>query len=115
MTRPSDNAEARTRSILASSRLVGVLDHILAAVLAAWRDSFVLGMTRQLIDRAGGGTLPGRLRLSGSVMVVAAATALAMQRLASRPAPLTWIVPALSLFAGACLFAVARAWPERQP
>jgi hypothetical protein len=115
MTLSSENAEARTRSIVASSRLAGILDRILATVIAAWRDSFVAGMTRQWVDRAGDGTRLGRIRLAGSLMVVASATALAMQRLASRPAPLTWIVPALSLLAGACLFTLARAWPERQP
>ena len=48
-------------------------------------------------------------------MTIASATVLVLQRLASRPAPLTWIVPALTLIAGGCLFAFARVRAERQP
>src|SRR5471032_764780 len=102
MTISEGHNEARALSIARSSRLVGVLDRMLVSVIAAWRDSFAGMLSRQVIDRVTEGTVPDRLRLAGVLTAAASATALAMQRLASRPAPLTWIVPALFLFVGVC-------------
>jgi hypothetical protein len=100
--------EARTMSIVRSSGVVRLLDGLLTLVIAAWADSIVGGAWRQLVDRVTTRTTAGRARLAGGVMVVASATALVVQRFASRPAPLTWIVPALFLLAGVSLMAAAR-------
>jgi hypothetical protein len=100
--------DARTLSIVRASVLVRMLDGLVTLVIAAWADSIVVAMWRRCVDRLTTRTTAGRVRLGGGVMVVASVTALVMQRFSSRPAPLTWMVPALFLFAGVCLMAAAR-------
>jgi hypothetical protein len=108
-----ENKEARTMSIVRSSRLFQMVDRMLTIAIAAWCDSVFGAMSRQVIDRVKERTVAERVRLAGGVTAVASATALVMQRLAPRPAPLTWIVPALCLFVGVGLIAVARERPAR--
>ena len=105
------NKEARTESIVGSSRLVRLLDRILAAVIAVWSASVAGATSRQVIDHVKARNVAGRVRLAGDVMAVASATALAMR--AARPTPFTWIMPALFLFVGVCLIAVAHERPAR--
>lgn len=107
------NTDARTLSIVRSSRLVRMADGVLAMAIAAWCDSVAGAMSRQVIDRVKERTVAERARLAGGVTAVASATALAMQRLTPRPVPLTWIVPTLLLIVGICLIAVARERPAR--
>lgn len=103
--------EARAVSIVQSSRLVRMVDRMLAVAIVAWFDSIAGTMSRKVIDRVRERTVAERARLAGGVTAVASATALAMQRLAPRPEPWTWIVPALFLFAGVCVIAVVRERP----
>jgi hypothetical protein len=107
------NIEARTVSIVRSSLLFHLADRMLKRALAAWSDSAVGAASRHIRDRMQGRTLAETLRLGGGLTVAASATALALQRLGTRPAPLTWILPALGLLVGACLLASARASAER--
>ena len=90
-----------------------MLDGILAAVIAAWRSSVTHDLWQRASARLRARTVSERARLAGAVTTVAAITALAMQRLASRPAPLTWIVPAGCLLIGVCLMTAARERPSR--
>jgi hypothetical protein len=108
-----ENKEARTTSMVRSSRLVRVLDRLLDTAFAAWRDSVAGVISRQMFEGVKERTLAERLRLAGGVTAVAAATALAMQRLAPRPTPFMWIVPALFLLVGVCLIALAWERPAR--
>jgi hypothetical protein len=113
--RTREDTDARVLSIVQSSGLARMIDRLLATVIVAGRHSAVAALSRQVFDRAGGGAWPDRARLGGSTTVIASATALVLQRLGSRPAPLGWIVPALMLIVGVCLFALARVRAERQP
>ena len=105
--------DARSESIVRSSRLFRILDRMLAIAIAAWTHSIVGAISRQTIERAKEGTFADRVLLAGAVTTVASATALAIQQLASRPSPLIWIVPAMFLVAGVGLIAVARVRPAR--
>jgi hypothetical protein len=95
----SEIAETRVLSIVQSSALVRLLDRVLATVIAAWNASIADRLWPRGTD----------VRIAGSVTAIASATALVLQRLAARPAPLVWIVPALALIAGLCLIALSRA------
>ena len=100
-------------SIVRSSRLVRMADRMLATAIGAWRDSTASAICRQVANRVKEHTVPERVRLAGGLMASASATVIVAQRLVPRPVPLTWIVPALFLFVGVCLIAVARARPAR--
>jgi hypothetical protein len=108
------NADARTLAIVRSSGLVRMIDRLLATVIVALRNSAVAAWSRQVFDRGGGRPWPDRVRLASAATMVASATVLVLQRLALPPAPRTWIVPALMLVAGVCLFALTRNRAERQ-
>jgi hypothetical protein len=108
-----EHKEARTLSIVRSSRLFQMVDRMLTIAIAAWCDSVFGAMSRQVIDRVKERTVAERLRLVGGVTAVASATALVTQRLAPRPEPLTWIIPTLLLIVGVRLIAVARGRPPR--
>ena len=112
-TRRRAATEARTESIVRSSHLFRMADRALAIVTAAWTHSIAGAMSRQVFDRAKQRTMAERVCLTGGVTAVASATALALQRLAPRPAPFVWIVPAIFLCVGAGLIAVARERPAR--
>jgi hypothetical protein len=102
----STREEARTLAILESSRLFQIADRALATSGVAWRESRACALSGWLFDRFRPRSRAGRVRVAGGMMAVASATALALQRLASRPAPLTWIVPALFLVVGFCLMGI---------
>jgi hypothetical protein len=105
--------DARTMSIVRASLLARLLDGTLALVIAAWQGSITASIWQRAIARLRAGTVSEQARTAGAVMTVAAVIALATERLASRPAPLTWIVPAGCLLIGVCLMTAARARPSR--
>jgi hypothetical protein len=105
--------DARALSIVRSSRLVRAADRMLSAAIVAWRGSVVGTALRRLIDRGKEQTAAARARRAGGVIAVASGTALIVQRLASRPEALTWMVPALLLIGSLCLIAAARTRPSR--
>lgn len=89
--------------VVRGSWLVQSLERILGRGTAAWRDSVAGSLYGQLVHRMEAYAAVERIRLAGGVCAVAAATALALQRLSPRPEPLTWILPALFLGVGICL------------
>ena len=115
MRSQEDRGDERALAIVRSSRLARMIEVVIVTVIEAWRGSLTRRLAQQSIVRATGGTPSGRAGVAGAVTVVASATALALQGFASRPAPLVWIVPALSLVAGLCLIGLARVKLERQP
>ena len=104
MTDDPDNRDARTLSIVPSSGLVRLLDRTIAIVTAAWRDSIASRIVPRRFDP----------EVAGSVAVITSATAIVLQRYATRPARWTWIVPAFFLFGGLCLIALSRARTVRR-
>ncbi len=107
------DSEARAWSIVGSSSLVRVLDGLVLVATAAWRGSVSSAMLRRLSDQLKARSPLERIRLTSGVTSVASATVLAIQRLGSRPAPLTWVVPAIALGVSVCLLVVARERPAR--
>ena len=90
------DSAARAWSIVGSSSLVRVLDGMVLVATAAWRGSVSSAMLRRLTDQLKARSPIERIRLTSGVTSVASATVLAIQRLGSRPAPLTWVVPAIT-------------------
>jgi hypothetical protein len=105
--------EARTVAVVRSSGLVRALEWMLGTAIAAWRESVAGTASQQAIAWLQAQTDAGRARVAGGVTTVAAATALVLQRLALRPEPLIWIVPATFLIVGLCLLAASRERPAR--
>jgi hypothetical protein len=95
--------DERTLEILESSRIFQAADRTLATASVAWRESRAGALSEWLLGRLRPRSFGGRARMAGGMIAVASATALGLQRLASRSAPLTWIVPAVFLVVGLCL------------
>jgi hypothetical protein len=104
----SGASDARTLTVVQSSHLVRIADRVLSAVIAAWHDSVTGRLARRVIVRFDAPPVLERVRRAALVIAVASATALVVIRLAARPGPLTWIVPALSLTGSLCLIVGAR-------
>ena len=85
----------------------------LTVVITAWGDSYAGAAFRIVAAGVRERGVVGQTRLAGEVTAVASVTALAMQQLAPRPAPLTWIVPALFLVFALCAILVSWDRPAR--
>lgn len=74
----------------------------------AWTTSLTRGWIMRIAVPAETSGGPSRLRYGGVVVLAAALTALALRPAATRPAPMTWIVPVVAALIAVVVIALAK-------
>jgi hypothetical protein len=101
------DCDARVEALVADS----AVGRFFALIATAWRDasrsSVAVDACRRAIPSLAPAGLADRLRAIGAVGAVAAATTLALQRLATEHDPLAWVLPAAIGFVAGLVFAGA--------